>query len=946
MNKVKLLFISAFMTLALAMAGIQPVKALLPPVIDGELDDACWQNAHFYSEFYTYNTPEKSTLKTEFAVAYTETHAVFAFRCLDIPSPKNPKDLNPKDLFKECVEIMLDPTGGKDTYFHFAIGRNGALFDRKCEQGGFLGDKEWESNFTAKVKLQENSWSCEAAIPYRSLELRDGGASEWSINVARESTELASIAKNGAFNVAGAFLRMPAPDFSLKPYSWELSPITYRLQLKEKKYAFTICGEIVNHTGGDSKIIVTSTLIGPDDITAFGSNPFPKIEKDRSAKYESPVLKGGESGNYRIVTQIRDMDNGRILKDREDKIVAQYEPVTIKVRSPSYRNAIFATQKLENVRFDVNMHLPEAEHNALKVHAGLRTEEGKVLAEKTSSANAASVPFTFPCKELPEGNIIVFASLMDSDDKSHGNATETLRKLPYRKNEVFRGDDGNWYIDGKKRFLLLGWNSTHAEQPGYVATMPRGKSELMMSPMGFGLVSSGFKARYQKEGWTDYAKEFFTKRTLNYMKDENLFAHYWLDEPDCMGWSREFATRVAKLIAEIDPWHPVVISTGTQGVTAYPDSGELNGFHCYPSPRVGKPMANFTKIVACLDKYNREKENFDRPQDIVYLHQGFNYGDVGNMNTCIPSYEEYRNQNFLALAMGCTGILHYNRVGVAYPELLTGMQELTKEQKIVGEHAMIQEPIQLESPVPELKLRAFKNENDGSFWILAVYAAYGEKTLEIPVPQDGGWQVLSEKRTITARNGKLQDSFTAFEAHIYTTDKSDFKLNSVKEIVKRIDDEYESRRKPGNLAYQRFENQVLKVTASSNKYHKQSSYAKDTCLWHVTDGVTSRPFPDLDPQCFYDATPNKTPDWIALAFHNPVTAGRIVVYPFENSLCDYEVQISVDGDEWKTIQRIENAQGEFQTIQFPPQTLKGVRVFVTKTNGPDTRISEIEVYEK
>ena len=946
MDKAKLLFSIVFMTLALAIAGIQPVKALLPPVIDGELDDACWQNAPFYKEFYTYNMSERSALKTEFAVAYTETHAVFAFRCLDTPSPKDPKDLNPKALFKECVEIMLDPTGGKDTYFHFAVGRNGVLFDRKCEQGGFLGDKEWESHFTAKVKLQENSWSCEAAIPYRSLELRNGGASEWSINVTRESTELVSIAKNGAFNVAGAFLRIPAPDFDLKPYSWELSPVTYRLQLKEKKYAFTVCGEIVNHTGDDRKVIVTSTLIGPDDITAFAENPLPNVEKGQSVKYESPILNGGASGNYRIITQIRDMDSGRVLGEREDKLVAQYEPITIKVRSPSYRNAIFATQKLENVVFDANVHLPEKERQTLKIHAGLQTEDGKILAEKTSSANAESISFTFPCKELPEGKLIIFASLIDADGKSHGNATETLRKLPYRKNEVFRGDDGNWYIDGKKRFLLLGWNSTHAEQPGYVATMPRSTCDLAMSPMGFGLVSSGFKARYLKEGWTDYAEQFFTKRTLNYMKDDNLFAHYWLDEPDCMGWSREFATRVAKLIAKIDPWHPVVISSGTQGVTAFPDSGELNGFHCYPSPRVGNPMANFTKIVACLEKYNREKVNFEKSQDIVYLHQGFNYGDVGNMNTRIPSYEEYRNQNFLALAMGCTGIMHYNRVGVPYPELLTGMRELTKEQKIVGEHAIIQQPIELTAPVPELKLRAFKNENDGSFWILAVYAAYGEKPLDIPVPQDGKWQVLSEKRTVTASNGKIQDSFTSFEAHIYTTDNSDFKLKSVKEIVKEIDDEYESRRKPGNLAYQRYENQVLKVTASSNKYHRQSSFAKDTCLWHVTDGITSRPFPDLDPQCFWDATPDKTPDWIALVFHKPVTAGRIVVYPYENTLCDYEVQIKLDGDEWKTIKKIENAQGEFQTVQFPPQTVKNVRVFVTKTNGPNTRISEIEVYEK
>ena len=947
MNMVKLLLISGFLSLSFVLGAIQPVKASLAPVIDGELDDACWQNAPFHSEFYTYNTTMKSSLKTEFAVACTETDIVFAFRCLDTPTPEEALiDRTPKGIFKECVEIMLDPTGGKDTYFHFAIGRNGRLYDRRCEQGGYIGDATWESNYTAKVKLQENSWTCEAAIPYRSLELRNGGAEYWSFNVTRESKELASIVKGGIFNVAAAFLKMKAPEINLKPYSWEITPVGHKLNLEADRYSFTLNGEIVNYTGQDGNVLITSTLIGPGDVTAFTTTPAPNAKKGEAFKYETTSLRGGESGQYTVITQIRDAANGRILGERRDVITAQYVPVSIRIVSPSYRNAIFATQKLENVVFDVNVNLNPQEREGATLEAGLRTEVGKVLIRKTAADDSGKATFTFPNTSLPEGRLIVFAELTSKENKPLGKATEVLRKLPYRKNEVFRGDDGNWYIDGKKRFLLLGWNSTHAYQAEYVASIPAGPGNMEMSPMGFGLVSSGFKARYQKEGWTDYATDFFTKRTQNYMKNENLFAHYWLDEPDCVGWSREFATRVAKLIAEIDPWHPVVISSGGQGITSYPDSGELNGFHCYPSPRVEKPMANFVKIVICLDKYNREKVNWQKPQDIVYLHQGFNYGDVGNQHTRVPSYEEYRNQNFLALAMGCTGILHYNRLGVPYPELTLGMPELIKEQKIVGEHAIIQTPIPLPSPVPELKLRACKNEEDGSLWIIAVYAKDGELFAEIPVMQEGDWRVLSENRSIAVNNGVLKDHFTSFQAHIYTTDKTDYKLKSIQEIQKLIDDGYEARRKPGNLAYQRRENQIMTVTASSNKYCSRSSAGKDTALWHITDGIIESPFSDLDEQSFSDSTPNQVPDWIELNFHNPVSAGKVVVYPKKDSLRDYEVQISNDGKNWTTVGKVENATSASQTVTFAPQSLKCIRVYVTKTNGPNTLISEIEVYEK
>ena len=192
----------------------------------------------------------------------------------------------------------------------------------------------------------------------------------------------------------------------------------------------------------------------------------------------------------------------------------------------------------------------------------------------------------------------------------------------------------------------------------------------------------------------------------------------------------------------------------------------------------------------------------------------------------------------------------------------------------------------------------------------------------------------------------IKDHFTLFQAHIYTTDKTDYKLKSIQEIVKLIDDEYEARRKPGNLAYQRMENQVMTVTASSNKYCSRSSAGRETALWHVTDGIIESPFPDLNEQCFSDSTPNQVPDWIELNFHNPVSAGKVVVYPKKNSLRDYEVQVSNDGKEWTTVGKVENATDAAQVVSFNRQLLKCIRIFVTKTNGPNTLISEIEVYEK
>ena len=58
------------------------------------------------------------------------------------------------------------------------------------------------------------------------------------------------------------------------------------------------------------------------------------------------------------------------------------------------------------------------------------------------------------------------------------------------------------------------------------------------------------------------------------------------------------------------------------------------------------------------------------------------------------------------------------------------------------------------------------------------------------------------------------------------------------------------------------------------------------------------------------------------------------------------MQVSHDGQNWTTVGKVENATGTSQTVTFAKQTLKHIRIFVTKTNGPHAIISEIEVYEQ
>ena len=71
----------------------------------------------------------------------------------------------------------------------------------------------------------------------------------------------------------------------------------------------------------------------------------------------------------------------------------------------------------------------------------------------------------------------------------------------------------------------------------------------------------------------------------------------------------------------------------------------------------------------------------------------------------------------------------------------------------------------------------------------------------------------------------------------------------------------------------------------------------------------------------------------------------MVVYPAENSLKDYRIEIERNG-RFVTVADIKDAQGEAQTHTFSAQKTKRMRLVVTANRGPNTKLFEIEVYEK
>ena len=932
----------------LAIAAVSAETVLTPVVsehikVDGKLDEAAWKKAKFVDSFLLMNTNKPARRRTEVAVINNGVDIVFGFKC---HIPEN--EINNSSLFQECVEVMIDPQGDSASYYHFALGHNGKLFDRSCDQGGFVQDVSYDSGFRGKVQHGKEFWTAEIAVPFRALDLRTANKDFWTVNCARESSEISAIGKNGVLNVKGVFVKMAPPQLDTAFYAWEVGEPKINASIKKGKlaadYQITI-----KEAGGKARSVVPEVMWKAPDGKCFTRTLFKQqVAANGTLNIKFPTQMLEKSGKYQVTFSLRDAENYRLLSEKKVTENLEFTPISIDLIDPHYRQAIFVTQKLDKVRFKVSA---SDLKKGMSIRGSIRKAGEKTALVSAKKAAAKSVNFEFDAAKLPFGRLEVVGELVDKSGKVTAATVAPIRKLEYRKGEVWRGKDRNWYIDGKKVFLLLSWNTKDFYFPEFLAVMTNtGKypNVRSMTPLGFGLVAPGFGLRnvLAKQGITPAAEAFFRKRVARYMQPENVFAHYWVDEPDCSGLSRESAAKVAAIAADVDPWHPVVISTGTKGVIAYPDCGEINGFHCYPHPSQTTEMSNFKKIVICMDiaaEYFKDKVD---AQSIAYLHQGFNYGEHGSRRSRVPSYEEYRSQNLLALILGAQGLLHYNVFQGDYPEIMVGMPLLVKEQKIVGEEAVIHTPLKPKSPTKSLRLRAFKNPESGAVWLLACNVEYESAEYEFELPEfaDSKLQILSENRTIKARNGKIKDKFRPFEVHVYTTDMRDFKLKTVDEIKAIIEKEYKKREKPGNILFQRMEEEKLEIIPSSNAKRRPRDPIANQ-LWHVTDGVITTTSPRGG--CpWQDNTPGKCPDWIELNLKKSATIGRVVVYPEKQSLRDFEVQLKSGNGDWQTVGKAVNSKQDMYEFKFAPQEADAIRIYVTKNNGKNTIIAEIEAYAK
>ncbi|MCD6515910.1 MAG: carbohydrate binding family 9 domain-containing protein [Candidatus Aminicenantes bacterium] len=195
-----LVLLSALLLPASESNGNYDVKAAefpSPPIIDGNLDEPFWDNAAFINDFTQFEPVEGGapSEKTEAYIGYDKKNLYIAVRCYDSSPEAIRASLCKRDkaVGDDQITIYLDTFNDKKRAFAFQINPCGVQtdgiyseFQRRRPGGGFDKiDKTWDTFFLSDATIDEEGYTIEVQIPFKSLRFPDVKSQIWGLQIQR-----------------------------------------------------------------------------------------------------------------------------------------------------------------------------------------------------------------------------------------------------------------------------------------------------------------------------------------------------------------------------------------------------------------------------------------------------------------------------------------------------------------------------------------------------------------------------------------------------------------------------------------------------------------------------------------------------------------------------------------------------------------------------------------
>lgn len=157
------------------------------PVIDGFLNDACWQTAATvdFVDNSTEGTPNASTTGY---MCYDSENLYFGFLCSEPNISSIVATVSERDgrvCDDDCVELFIDTGFTRTSCYYFGLNTLDTQADDKWNSSTSLANG-WDGFWEGKTQVGANSWSAEMHIPLTNFALDKAVGNTWGINLCRE----------------------------------------------------------------------------------------------------------------------------------------------------------------------------------------------------------------------------------------------------------------------------------------------------------------------------------------------------------------------------------------------------------------------------------------------------------------------------------------------------------------------------------------------------------------------------------------------------------------------------------------------------------------------------------------------------------------------------------------------------------------------------------------
>ncbi len=157
------------------------------PVIDGKLDDECWEKGTWAGDYHQFipNEGAKPTYPTELNIQYDDKYLYVAFRAFDDEPDKIVKMSGVRDeTVGDMVGLTLDSYRDYRTGFEFTITAWGQKVDLVLFNP-MNWDFNWNAVWKGKVGMEDSAWVAELEVPLSQLRYSGKDEQVWGLHTWR-----------------------------------------------------------------------------------------------------------------------------------------------------------------------------------------------------------------------------------------------------------------------------------------------------------------------------------------------------------------------------------------------------------------------------------------------------------------------------------------------------------------------------------------------------------------------------------------------------------------------------------------------------------------------------------------------------------------------------------------------------------------------------------------